>query len=182
MLFLIVYLACLVAVVGLCALAAWSDMRRLLIPNLYPALIVVLFIPAWAASYWGEAGAFGALSAHLIAGAVMFVVTVAMFFGKLVGGGDSKLASALALWAGGAHIGLFLFYMAMVGVGLSLASLYMKKKKPVRDPHPESWAGRAQAGQAHIPYGVALFAGALAMFIGGGFFDPAMLQDFLAGH
>ncbi len=146
---------CLVIVMLLCAVACVTDWRGLRIPNTLSVAIVALFAvaaladPGYAAPLWP----------HLAAGGVMLLVTFGMFCAGLFGGGDAKLASALALWLGLPGIAPFVFFMGLAGGGLALAALYIKRKKPFVHASPESWVGQLQRGRNALPYGLAISAG-----------------------
>lgn len=103
MLFLIVFLCALFVASALGLMSAWSDWRGMIIPNSYPLGIIVAFGFAYAAcALGGEAGPqpFQKLSSHLVAGGVALLVTFVMTMTKTMGGGDSKLITAYALWMG----------------------------------------------------------------------------------
>ncbi len=154
--------ALLVIIVFIITLASCvSDVRSLRIPNSHSLVILVSFIVAYALS----PESFGAWWEHLGAGAGMFVITYLMFVAGMLGGGDSKLGTVLALWVGLKGLMLYVFYMAVVGGFVGIASLVIKKKKPFKNPLPGSWVAQVQEGRNAVPYGIAIVAGAwLALF------------------
>jgi len=70
----------------------------------------------------------------------------------MMGGGDVKLAAALALWFSPVSTLRFLVFMSIAGGVLTLAvvAIHRMKKKP---------------GKPEIPYGVAIAFGGLAILI-----------------
>jgi prepilin peptidase CpaA len=141
-------------------LSCVSDVRSLRIPNGHSLVILGCFVPAWLV--FPEA--FGSLGLHVAAAALMFVVTYGMFAMGMMGGGDSKLGSALALWGGLNGLVPFMFYMAVTGGILGLISIFIKKKKPFKNPEAGSWFAQLQEGKNAVPYGVAISFGAVAAF------------------
>ncbi|MEO3432678.1 prepilin peptidase [Inquilinus sp. CAU 1745] len=82
--------------------------------------------------------------------AIVFAAGIGLFAAGLFGGGDVKLAGALALWVGSARMMDFLLLTALVGGGLAAAKLAAR------------WYRKRRGGQAgsvnadDLPYGVAL--------------------------
>ncbi len=142
-------------------LACVSDVRSMRIPNAYSIIILVTFVLAFLVSpesfgqWWEHLGAFG----------LMFAVTFIMFIVNMVGGGDTKLASALALWVGLKGLMAYLFYMALVGGLLGILSIILRKKKPFKNPLEGSWVAQVQAGKSAVPYGIAIGVGAWASLL-----------------
>jgi prepilin peptidase CpaA len=130
--------------------------RSLRIPNLYSVII----IGAFAAAYLVSKESFDPLWHHLGALGVVFIVTYLMFIAGMMGGGDSKLGSALALWVGIKGVVIYVFWMAVAGGLIGGLSLLIRKKKPFARPLPGSWMAAAQEGKNAIPYGVAISFGA----------------------
>ena len=126
---------------------AWSDMRRMKIPNqavlalwavwIFPGLLVVP-LHAWA---WGCALAVGVLVAGFIANAA-----------GLMGAGDAKFASAMAPFFVGADIRMVLALMAACLLGAFAAHRLARALPPVRKVAPdwESWT------HSDFPMGLAL--------------------------
>jgi prepilin peptidase CpaA len=173
--FIIVF--CALIALGFGGAAAYSDATRLKIPNLYAACIGATFVPAFvtAAIFAPEAGLFSSLSNHLIAGAIVLGITYMLFFFKLIGGGDSKLLSVYALWAGLSGLMPLLFIMSIAGGVLGVSTLLLKKYQPVKNPLKDSWIDKSQKGGQDVPYGVAIFVGAFFTFWQIGFIQPDML-------
>lgn len=175
--FLIFFFGVITAL-GMCGLAAWTDFKGYRIPNIVSLVIVVAFLAAFAmTTFTGQNEIiFTSWKSHLGSFIVVLLVTMAMFGLKIMGAGDSKMATAVALWLGWEGMLPFLFYMAMTGGLLAVASVVLKKYKPLRMPLSAPWAGSwlesAQAGTNKVPYGIAIATGALIAFIFLGYFDP----------
>ena len=144
----------IVAVLAFAALLLWAageDVHRLTISNwisltivgLYP--IYVLSSPVAVGWPWSVAVA----GLMLAAGFVLFAL-------RLMGGGDVKLLTATALWAGPGLIASFIFLTAIAGgiVGLVILFLRRRRMAPAAD-------GTLAAQPAVMPYGVAIAAGGL---------------------
>src|SRR4051812_12848476 len=147
-------------VLAMTILGSVSDVRSLRLPNIYTLVIIGCFIPAWLA----HPEAFAPLWQHLAAMAGMFIVTYVMFSAGIMGGGDAKFGTALALWAGLRGLMPFIFVMALVGGVLGVMALGLKKKKLFANPKPGSWIEQTQSGVSAVPYGVAISLGSWAAF------------------
>ena len=134
-------------------LAAWSDISGMVIDNIYSILTAVAFVVGYGALVGAgkDGAAFGALWQHLASGGGVLVVTMAMFGLKWLGAGDSKLASACALWTA-APGGLITFLVAasLAGGVLALATLAIRQWKPLHNPDAGSWVGRAPVSYTHL--------------------------------
>lgn len=181
MLLLIFYLACVFVALGAGLLASLSDFRGLVIANIYSGIILIAFVLCFSVLYFAGVGeVFSPLVSHIIAALVVFGITVLMFLAKGLGAADSKLGTVYAFWVGIQGLLPFLFFMALSGGILALAALLLKKMKPLKGFGPESWIARVQAGENKVPYGIAIFIGALASFVKLGYFSPEVLSSFLA--
>ena len=139
-------------------LACLSDINTLRIPNLYSVVVIVAF----AIGFIAAPESFGSWKEHLGAFAIILTVTYIMFMVGMMGGGDSKFGSALALWVGAHGLLFFIFWMGLMGGIIGGISLYFKKKKPVQNPKEGSWIAQVQAGRNAVPYGIAISFGAWA--------------------
>ncbi len=180
MLLLIVFLMCLFVACGAGLLAAYSDFKGMVIPNMYSALVVGSFVVAFGLLWLaGRDDVFVSIWSHLLAALVVFGVTAAMFALKGLGAADSKLGTAYALWAGLSGLLPFLFYMAVIGGLLGVAGLVIKKQKPFKAPKEGGWVDRLQKGESKVPYGIAIVGGALASFLKIGYFNGDVMASFL---
>jgi prepilin peptidase CpaA len=100
---------------------------------------------------------------HLAAGSAMLLAGLLLFSLGWVGGGDAKLLAAASLWLGPEPLVPFLLYVAVFGGALALAILAYRRYPAGALPLP-GWAARLHAKGEGIPYGVAIAAGALAIY------------------
>jgi prepilin peptidase CpaA len=143
--------------------AAFTDLRRYLIPNRYPAAIALAYA-LYATGHPLEQGLLG-----LGCGVVMLVLGAILLALGVMGGGDAKLLAAAALWAGPALAPSFLMVTALAGAAIALAWLTPFRRlmpaapEPVETPAPPRGGAtdlRARLAQP-VPYGVAITAGGL---------------------
>ncbi len=174
-LFLVVF--CVLIALGFALASAISDFKSMTIPNIYAGGIVLAFIPAFAVDYFTGAGMefFAAFSSHLLAGGLVFALTLLLFAARVMGAGDSKLCSALALWVGLSGLAAFIFYMALVGAVLAIATKILNKKVVFPDAKEGSWIALSQKGAGGVPYGIAIFFGAVIAFYQLGYFSAETL-------
>ena len=129
--------------------AAVVDIRTFTISNrlnLGIALMAPLFWLSVGLPLWPDA----AIQVAVAAG--VFALLAIAFYAGMMGGGDVKLAAALALWFAPATTVLFLVYMSIGGGVLTLVVLILHRMKK-------------KAGKPEVPYGVAIAFGALAILI-----------------
>ncbi len=129
--------------------AAVVDVRTFTISNrlnLAIALMAPLFWLSVGLPLWPDA----AIQVAVAAG--VFALLAVAFYTGMMGGGDVKLAAALALWFAPATTVLFLVYMSIGGGVLTLVVLILHRMKK-------------KAGKPEVPYGVAIAFGALAILI-----------------
>lgn len=135
---------------GLAALlvaAAITDMRTFTISNrlnLTIALLAPLYWLSIALSPWPG------IAMQLAAAVTVFILLAAAFYAGMMGGGDVKLAAALALWFPPVATIRFLVLMSIAGGVLTLLLLVWHR-------------ARRREGRPEIPYGVAIAFGALAI-------------------
>lgn len=91
-------------------IAALWDMRYFRIPNQVVIASAAAFVPAWVM-------ALGPVDpvAHLSAAAIMFAFGVVMFRFRLLGGGDVKLLTVVALWVGLGHLIPYFIVVSILG-------------------------------------------------------------------
>ena len=172
MISLIIFLALCLAALGFGALAALSDFCGMRIPNMLSVMIGATFVLCYGAMYlFGSVAVFAPFLSHLIGFAFVFVLTLIMFFTKVWGAGDQKMMSAFALWMGVSGMLPFLVYTALIGGLLGVVALVLQKMKPVAAPVGGSWVARVQDGEGKVPYGIAIFGGAVLAFIKIGYFN-----------
>jgi len=174
-----IVIVCAIIALGFGAASAWSDFRHLIIPNLYSIFTIAAFIPAYLAVMFlaPDSDYFSKWQSHILAFVIVFIVTYALFFFKLFGGGDAKMLSAFSLWVGMSGLVSFLFSMALTGAVLSLATLSLRRWKPVKNPIKDSWIEKAQKGENKVPYGIAIFLGAIISFWQIGYLQPETFSN-----
>ena len=133
----------------LLVVAAVIDVRTFTISNRLN-LAVALMAPLywWSAQLplWPDIGLQDAVAAGV------FALLAAAFYAGMMGGGDVKLAAALALWFSPPSTLRFLIFMSIAGGLLTLVvvGLHRMRKKP---------------GKPEIPYGVAIAVGGLIVLV-----------------
>jgi prepilin peptidase CpaA len=144
-------LAAHILVLAALAVAAISDLARRIIPDTCSLVILGAFVIAALAT----PVPFPVVLANLSASLALFALGALLFSRGLFGGGDVKLLSAVALWAGWGGLLNVLLAMSLAGGVLALACLAAQKL-------PRRWTGLL-AQKEGIPYGVAIaVAGFLA--------------------
>jgi prepilin peptidase CpaA len=137
----------LAALAAILMFAAIVDMRTFTISNrlnLTVALMAPLYWLAVALPLWPD------VPIQLAAGAGVFVLMALAFYAGMMGGGDVKLAAALALWFSPNTILKFLVLTSLAGGVLTVAILVWHRAK-------------RREGRPMIPYGVAIAFGGLAI-------------------
>jgi prepilin peptidase CpaA len=133
----------------LLVVAAVIDVRTFTISNRLN-LTVALTAPLywWSAQLplWPDVG----LQVAIAAG--VFALLAAAFYAGMMGGGDVKLAAALALWFSPRSTVSFLIYMSIAGGVLTLVVVGLHRL-------------RKKAGKPQVPYGVAIAVGGLIILI-----------------
>lgn len=169
---------CILVVLCITLMACVSDARSLRIPNLYSVIVLAAF----GIAYLSDPQVFQPLWNHFLALGIIFFVTYLMFMAGMMGGGDSKFASALAIWIAAKGVMIFVFWMALAGGVIGVLTLWMKKKKPFRNPPAGSWMDAAQKGENKIPYGIAISFGAWAALWHGGLITHQLGELFKIIH
>jgi len=127
--------------------AAVIDARTFTISNRLNAAVA-----AGAPLYWYSIALspWPGIAIQLAAGAIVFVLLAGAFYAGMMGGGDVKLAAALALWFSPAGTVKFLVLMSIAGGVLTLGIIGWHRMQ-------------SREGRPEIPYGVAIAFGALAI-------------------
>jgi prepilin peptidase CpaA len=139
-----------ILLIGLAAIlivAAAIDVRTFTISNrlnLTVALLAPVYWLSIALPIWPGVGV------QLAAGAGVFVLLATAFYAGMMGGGDVKLAAALALWFSPASTLKFLLLMSLAGGVLTLGVIALHRLK-------------RREGKPEIPYGVAIAFGGLVI-------------------
>ena len=136
-----------VSLAAILVVAAVIDVRTFTISNRLNLLVALLapffwwsvHLPIWP----------GAAIQVAVAAGVFALLAIAFYTG-MMGGGDVKLAAALALWFSPAETVKFLVIMSVAGGVLTLLVVAIHKL-------------RSKSGRPEIPYGVAIAIGGLAI-------------------
>ena len=131
----------------LLVVAAVIDVRTFTISNalnLTVALLAPLYWLSIALPLWPDA------AIQLGFGAGVFILLAGAFYAGLMGGGDVKLAAALALWFSPTSTLKFLVLMSIAGGVVTLVAMALHRL-------------RKRTGRPEIPYGVAIAFGGLAI-------------------
>lgn len=159
-------LPCLAAL--LLCLAAWCDVATRTIPDLLSLALAGTGLLIRAAEGWQALG----LSFAVALGLFVFLLLFAMR--GALGGGDVKLAAAMALSLSPAATWDFIFATVMIGGALGLAYL----TGPLVVPRPRLVAGapllrrilvaeaRRLRRRGPVPYGVAIAGGGILVLLG----------------
>ena len=137
----------LAGLAALLILAAVIDVRTFTISNrlnLTVALLAPLYWLSISLSPWPG------VAIQLGAATTVFVLLAGAFYAGMMGGGDVKLAAALALWFPPGVTVKFLVLMSIAGGVLTLGLVAWHR-------------ARRREGRPQIPYGVAIAFGALAI-------------------
>ena len=147
----------LMALAAILIVAAVIDVRTFTISNRLNAAVAL-----GAPVYWLSVSLapWPGMAVQLAAGAIVFAILAGAFFAGMMGGGDVKLAAALALWFPPFATIKFLILMSIAGGVLTLGILGWHRVK-------------RREGRPEIPYGVAIAFGALAVLA------PILTQRFL---
>lgn len=153
----------LIAFAAVLAAAAFEDFRRLVIPNLLPIVLCALW-PVYFAAAPSLSGALAAIGCAL----AVFAGGLVMFAFNQFGGGDVKLLTAVALWAGPAGTPSLIMLTALIGGALAVLLLM---------PGVPRVVGAARAALSHapppvehglkmrMPYGLAIIGAALVVVV-----------------
>jgi prepilin peptidase CpaA len=127
--------------------AAVVDVRTFTISNRLNATVALL-----APAYWLSIAMepWPGMAVQLAAGGIVFALLAGAFYAGMMGGGDVKLAAALALWFTPGGTLKFLVLMSLAGGVLTLAILLWH-------------SAQKRQGRPEIPYGVAIAFGGLAI-------------------
>lgn len=140
--------------------AAFFDLFTMRIPNILVGLVAIAFL-ALALLMSMDLAAIGL---HLAVGATALAVTFILFALGWIGGGDAKLAAAIALWFGFELLLPFLLYAAVIGGALTLIILVARRFMLPASLLGVGWIVKLHDEKTGIPYGIALAAAALLVY------------------
>jgi prepilin peptidase CpaA len=137
----------LVILAAILVFAAAVDVRTFTISNrlnLTVALLAPVYWLSIALPLWPG------VALHLAVAAGVFALLAVAFYAGMMGGGDVKLAAALALWFSPPSTVKFLVWMSLAGGVLTIGVVALHR-------------ARGRTGRPEIPYGVAIAVGGLAI-------------------
>lgn len=130
---------------GALMLAAFTDLRRRQIDNWLNAAIAL-----GAPAFWWASGLslWPGVAMQLAVASAAFVILAGLFALRMMGGGDVKLLTALALWIEPVAFGRMIVLMALVGGVLTIVLTAWHMRRP-------------RGEKLAIPYGVAIAIAAI---------------------
>ncbi|MBX4959003.1 peptidase [Rhizobium lentis] len=153
--------AAVFVILPLClAMAAFSDLFTMTIPNRVSVILIVSFLALAPFSGLG----LQAIGMHLAAAAIVLTVCFGLFAFNVMGGGDAKLLTATALWFGlNQSLLILMTDVAIVGGFLTLLILLVRTQSniilAIGLPLPNSVLIAKK-----IPYGIAIAIGGFMAF------------------
>ncbi|MBK9080609.1 MAG: prepilin peptidase [Rhizobiales bacterium] len=145
---------------ALMAFAASSDLFTMTISNRISILLVAGFLVfAFLAGL-----PLNVVGMHLLCGAAMLVITFTLFAFGWIGGGDAKLAAATAVWLGWALMVDYGAISAIIGGGLTLLIVFLRKQPAPQWVVESEWMSRLHDNKNGVPYGIALAAAGLMLY------------------
>ena len=144
---------------SLLVFAAISGLRAFEIANFVSAVGAFLFFPA---AFFTQLDAV-VLASHLLVAGMVLGVGFGLFVANLLGGGDVKVLSAVALWCGLDDILPLLFWVAVAGGILAGMLFFFRLAKIPKWALSSDWLANLHS-ETGVPYGVAISTGALWVF------------------
>jgi prepilin peptidase CpaA len=154
-------IAAILVVFPLCmAMAAFSDLLTMTIPNRLSLVLIASFIAI--APFAGLS--VNEILMHLGAGAAVFAACFALFAFNIMGGGDAKILTASAVWFGfNDSLVAYLAYVSVLGGFLSIFILMIRANYDLilvsRIPVPQTMLHTKK-----VPYGIAIGGAAFLAF------------------
>ena len=142
------------------ALAASMDVVTMTIPNrVCAALAIGYVILAFAVGLPAQA-----ILINVSCGAAVLAAMFAMFAKGWVGGGDAKLAAAIALWLGWGALLDYSLSAAIYGGALTIFILLGRRFVLPVWLSRHAWIARLHDSKTGVPYGVALAAAGMMIY------------------
>ncbi len=145
---------------ALMAFAAASDLLTMTISN----KVVVALTAGFFALALMTGLSWPVIASHLASGTLVLVVAFGCYAAGWVGGGDAKLAAAIALWLGFDHAVVYLLYASLLGGLLTLLVLRFRGEILPAVLARQDWVMRLHDRKAGVPYGIALAVAALVVY------------------
>jgi prepilin peptidase CpaA len=145
--------------------AAISDVRRYVIPNSVSVIVALAF--GLTACFLPTKACHDFLFGGLLTSLAVFLSGVAFFARGWMGGGDVKLLTAMALWAGPAYLSPFALVTTLAGALVAIAML-SPLRRYLPPPTKEALELTAPLGappRQPMPFGVAIAVGGAYVLI-----------------
>ena|SRR5690242_13636982 len=144
----------------LMAYAASSDLLTMKIANwLVLALVAAYFVMAFTAGI-----PLDQIGMSVAAAAIVLAIAFAFFAFGWIGGGDAKLVAATTLWVGLGMMFQYLIYAALLGGGLTLLILALRRYPLPSALQKQRWLDRLHDSKSGVPYGITLAIAALLVY------------------
>ena len=142
------------------AVAAFSDLFTMTIPNRVSAILLAAFLLAAPLAGLG----LPAIAMHLGAGVVVFSIGFVLFALNTMGGGDVKLLSASAVWFGFTPaLFEYMVYVSVFGGLLTVGILLLRSRSALVHAYGLPVPAHLLSGRK-VPYGIAIGAAAFAAY------------------
>jgi prepilin peptidase CpaA len=106
----------------------------------------------------------GVIGMSVAAAAIVLAVAFTFFAFGWIGGGDAKLAAATTLWVGTGMMFQYLIYAALLGGGLTLLILAIRRYPLPAPLQRQRWLDRLHSPKSGVPYGITLAIAALLVY------------------
>jgi len=140
--------------------AAVTDIFTLKISNWISLILVVGFVTT--ATFTSMSGT--AVLSHLAACGLILIIGFGLFSFNLIGGGDAKFLSAIALWFGLNGLIPLILITSLIGGVLCIILVFMRMHPLPKWASKQEWARRLHSKETGAPYGVAIAAAALVLY------------------
>src|SRR3569623_2674021 len=144
----------------LMAYAASSDLLTMRIANWLVAVLVVayLVLALFAGLPLDQVGI------SVAAAVIVLAFAFAFFAFGWIGGGDAKLVAATTLWVGLGMMFQYLIYAALLGGGLTILILALRRYTLPAALQKQRWLDRLHDAKSGVPYGIPLAIAALLVY------------------
>ncbi len=154
--------ALLLTVFPLCvAFGGVTDLLTLRIPNRVSLILCGSFLIVAPLAGLGLTQ----IGLHIAGALGLLFLGFILFALNYIGGGDAKLLPAIGLWLGPMHIPVFLLLITAIGGFLALMLIKFRWTPLPRLAGRFPWAVRLHEATSGMPYGVAIAAAALVVYI-----------------
>ena len=144
----------------LMAYAASSDLLTMRIANwLVAILVAAYFVLAFVAGI-----PLDQIGVSVAAAAIVLAIAFAFFAFGWIGGGDAKLVAATTLWVGLGMMFQYLIYAALLGGGLTILILALRRYPLPAALQKQRWLDRLHDTKSGVPYGITLAIAALLVY------------------